>query len=136
MVATFDRTKLAVRNEYGHFNRRVLTHGDIKRFIRRESDARTVATNLPKWDLWGYAIAYYVGTPATVGYSSQWTGFVDGEIAVRDLTGDVLCGDCVATMVDPWEVVYVAYQINGEVGDMETVYCCHCNTAIYEAPED
>ncbi len=131
MNATIDRNKLAVSNEYGHFNRRVLSHGDIVRYLRRENE-----TSLPKWDLWGYEIAYYIATPSTIGYTNQWTGFVNGELAVRDLTGDVLCGDCAASMVSDDELVHVAYQCNGEIGDEETVYCDHCRCEIYTAPDN
>ena len=120
---------LEVSNEYGHFNRRVLSHGDIKRYLARESTG-----SLPCWDQWWYEIAYYIATPSKAPYTAHpqtWTGFVNGEWAVRDMTGDVLCGKCAATMVATDELVYVAYKFNGEIGDTEEIYCCHCGEVIY-----
>lgn len=123
---------LAVSNDYGHFNRRVLTHGDIKRYLARESTG-----SLPCWDMWGYEIAYYIATPSISDRNrGTWTGFVNGEWAVRDMTGDVLCGKCAATMVNPDELVHVAYQVNGEIGDTEETYCCHCGEVIYSPAQD
>ena len=40
---------LAVTNDYGHFNRRVLSHGDIKRYLARESTG-----SLPCWERMKY----------------------------------------------------------------------------------
>lgn len=122
------RTDYAIANDYGHFTRRNLSFGDVRRYLARTGD-----TELPQWDQWGYEIAYYIAQPATVPNGPQWTGFVDGEIAVAQHTGDVLCGACAAAgMFDPWELVTVAYQCNGEIGDTEAVICDHCGKAIYE----
>lgn len=131
METMIDRTRLAITDEHGigHLNRRNLTRGDIARYLRRTGE-----TELPQWDNWGYAMAYYIAEPARPSrIHPQWTGFVDGEIAVAQHTGDVLCGTCAAAgMFDPWELVTVAYQCNGEIGDEETVTCDHCGRAIYE----
>lgn len=124
----------AVNDEYGHLSRRNLSVGDVKRFLRRTGDA-----TLPQWDNSGYPVAYYVAQPAMPNMSRshrEWTGFVNGEIAVAQYTGDVLCGQCAAIpMFDEFEIVVTAYQCNGEIGDEDTVTCDHCGREIYN-PED
>lgn len=132
--------KPAYDDFYGIFNRRILLQDDVIKY-RNE----TKKDILPRWDRFGYEIAYLV---ATVEQHSKWvyedddsvTEYVtieiddQGEPFVRELTGDVLCGYCAGFARD--EAYYVAYQINGEVGDEETVHCSDCGEVIYKSWKD
>lgn len=123
-------------DSYGNFSRRVLLQDDI--FAYRDAAKRN---SLPNRDAFGYEMAYFV---ATVEKRSSWiyqdddsvteysTIEVDGygDPFVREMTGDVLCGYCAGFARD--EAYFVGYQINGEIGDEENVYCADCGEVIYE----
>jgi hypothetical protein len=81
------------------------------------------------WDQFGYEVAYYVEERG-------------------QLTGDVLCIADARTYLAGWSPeddeeptvndefgIYPAFQINGEVGDTESVWCDDCGELIYAGAE-
>jgi hypothetical protein len=123
------KTPLASVNAFGHLSRRTLSPADI-------AHTHAMGEQLPAWDSHGYEIAYYVATAAGTEVEDDDSityMMLDGEIAIRDHTGDVLCADC-ANANDTLggdEILYVAYQGMGEIANAEPVYCDNCNECIY-----
>lgn len=132
--------KPAYDDFYGVFTRRILLQDDV--FAYREATKRD---DLPYFDRFGYEMAYFV---VTLEQHSKWiyedddsvTEYVtievddQGEPFVREMTGDVLCGHCAGFARD--EAYYIAYQINGEVGDEESVRCSDCGEYVYKSWKD
>jgi hypothetical protein len=125
-------------NEYGHLTARTIAPADIDAL-------KAAGETLPAWDNWGYEIAYYVATAAEAADVSEDGHTVcyrymmlNGEIAIRDHTGDVLCAACATAneTLGADEILYAAYQVNGEIGDTEAVHCDHCNATIYAPATD
>lgn len=110
----------------GVLTRRVLLDDDIAAYTKRFGGP------LPQTDTFGYEMAYFVGAPI-LSYNDAHELCVDvddtGEVVLRELTGTVLCGDCASKTPD--FAYYVAYQINGEVGDCDRVFCEDCGRIIY-----
>jgi hypothetical protein len=124
---------------YGTFLRRIILASDVEEYC-----AAMGVTSLPRVDRFGYEIAYFVGKlseddfatfAAAVDADTYDGGPISEPLVNINFDGDVLCGDCAGkfgSMSQPLEVLYVTYQINGEVGDAETVFCDHCSFAIYD----
>jgi hypothetical protein len=114
-----------------------ITHEDYA----ASPDLNTDTGLLFDWDGHGYPIAYY---PANA--YSTWTDgpdqtavctidrLADGTPMIREHSGDVLCGGCATAWLRDNDdaVCTVAYQINGEIGDAETVTCDDCGGTIYD----
>lgn len=110
--------------ERGLFTRRVLLDSDVAAYVARFD-------RLPAHDRFGYEIAYYVGGPM-LSYDPEGNLCVDVDatdgVVLRELLGDALCAGCASAAPD--FAYYVAYQINGEIGDCEAVHCDECGAVI------
>lgn len=127
-MTTTQTLKPAFEENFGAFGRRVLLAQDVSDWLIARD-----RTFLPVCDTFGYEMAYF---PVTLTYSIAGELLIDdeGEPMVRQFTGDVLCGECAAKFSD--DAYYIAYQINGEIGDMDKVYCADCGEPIYKPFED
>lgn len=109
----------------GLFTRRVLLDTDIEAYVARFG-------SLPESDRFGYELAYYVGGPI-LSYDGEGDLCADvddtDEVVLRELLGDALCAACANQTPD--FAYYVAYQINGEIGDCADVHCDECGAVIY-----
>jgi hypothetical protein len=109
-------------------NRRTMNGAELQAAI-------ATGHKLYDWDGFGYPMAYYTGDQ--MHYFSRFPTETepqvhDGEY-VLNLDGDVLCAGCAMELTtEDWEFLYTAYQINGDIGDCETVYCSNCNGIIYD----
>ena len=124
MYAQLAALKPAMNPEYHVFTRRVILDTDIPGILEILG-----TDSLPVRDQFGYEMAYYVAEPV---YGELETVEVDylGEPMTRQLTGDVLCGKCAAHAGDA--AYYIGYQINGELYDVESLYCDDCGEKIYD----